>query len=809
MQNCIVILFAITTCAAQTSAPPQRELLTQYCASCHNDRLHTAGLVLDKLNIENVAANAEAWEKIADKLRTGTMPPPGLPRPDAKSSGQLVSRIENALDRAAEAKPNPGRIGIHRLNRAEYANAVRDLLGLEVDGRALLIADDAGNHGFDNIAGALSVSPALLERYMSAARKISRRAVGDSAIVPGFETYDVPKMLVQDDRVSDDLPFGSRGGIAIRHYFPSDGEYVVKIRLRRQLYDYIVGVGRAHPLEVRLDGQRIKLFSVGGEAKGRPAPESYAGNVAGAPDWELYMHFADSGLEVRFPAKAGARIVGVSFPESTPAPEGVLQPPQTGKAAVLNELYDGNPSIESVAVGGPYNVTGPGDTPSRRKIFVCRPATGADEPACARRILTALARRAWRRPVSPEDVNPVVAFYESGRKQGNFDSGIEAGLERILVDPEFLFRIEHDPSGAAPGSIYRVSDLELASRLSFFLWSSIPDEELLDLAARGKLAEPAVLERQTRRMFADTRSKSLLNNFAVEWLRLPKLRSTIPDPEVFPEFDENLRQAFYRETELFLDSQMRGDRSVTGLLDANYTFLNERLARHYGIPGVYGSHFRQVALTGDERGGLLGQGSILTVTSYPNRTSPVVRGKWLLENILGSPPPPPPPEVPVLQDSERGNPRSVRERMEQHRANPACAGCHTRMDPLGFALENYDAIGRWRTATEGLPIDASGALPDGVKFEGVGGLRKILTGHREEFVNVLTGKLLTYALGRDLEYYDLPAVRGIVRAAATEDYRWSDIIAGIVSSKPFQMRTAAPSQNQAAAIRQRGRQNDH
>ncbi len=785
------------------SATPQRALLNKYCVTCHNERLRTAGLTLEKLDVDNVGAGAEVWEKVLRKVAAGVMPPAGVPRPDQATVGNFTSWLETALDRASAAKPNPGRVAIHRLNQVEYTNAIRDLLALDINGRSLLGLDDAGENGFDNMASSLTTSPALVERYVSAARTISRQAVGDPSVLPAFEMYDIPKLLVQDDRTSEDLPFGSRGGIAVQYHFPVDGEYQVKIKLRGQEYDYIIGMGRPHQIEVRLDGKRIKLFSVGGEAPGKPAPLSHAGQIPGDPDWELYMHFADKDLEVRFPARAGTRVVGVSFVEDTAEPEGVAQPKQTGGTGIqYNELYNGYPAVETVSIGGPFKVEGPGDTPSRRSVFVCRPARSAEEEACAKKILSTLARRAYRRPVTDGDLQPLLHFYEVGRKQGSFDSGIQSALQRILTDPEFLFRFEPDPPNKAPGTIYRLNDFALASRLSFFLWSGIPDAELLDLAADGKLQAPEVLAKQVRRMFADGRSKALAEGFATQWLELPKLRGVAPDPDEFPDFDENLRAAFQRETELFLASQLRADRSVVDLLGANYTFVNERLARHYGIPNIYGDAFRRVTFENGERGGLLGQGSILTVTSYANRTSPVLRGKWMLDNLLALPPPPPPPNVPALNDTpQNGKLASIRERMEQHRKNPACAVCHVKMDPLGFALENFDAIGQWHaTAKDGTPVDVDGAFPDGTKLRGVAGLRQNMLSRRQQFVGAFTEKLLAWALGRGIEYYDLPAVRKIVREAAANDYRWSSIIEGIVKSVPFQMSSVRAPESQVAGV---------
>ncbi len=777
---------------AAPAAVPAREVLDQYCVTCHNARLKTAGLLLDQMNVEHVGDAAEAWEKVARKLRTREMPPPGRPRPDEATYGATTSWLETTLDTASAARPNPGRVPVHRLNRTEYANAVRDLLALEIDGRSLLLADEPDQQGFDNVASVLSVSPALLESYLSAASTVSRLAVGDRSINPVVDTFKIPTALVQDDRTSEALPFGSRGGTAIRYHFPLDGEYTVKVVLKRQLYLYLMGMGEPHQIDVRLDGVLIKRFTVGGEGKGLTAPESFAGNTQGEPEWEVYMHTADAGLEVRVPVKAGTREVGVSFVRKYREPEGVLQPPQRGFARTTNELYDGDPAVDAVSIGGPYQGIGAVDTPSRRKVFVCRPTDSASEEPCAKKILSTLARRAYRRPVADAEVQTLLGFYRAGRAESGFDAGIQLGLRRILAAPSFLFRIEREPADIAPGTPYRLSDVDLASRLSFFLWSSIPDAELLDAAVRGRFKDPAVLEQQVRRMLRDSRSQALVDNFANQWLKLGKLAGVVPDVDEFPDFDENLREAMRQETRLFIGSQLRENRSVMDLLTANYTFVNERLARHYQIPNIYGSHFRRVTVQDGIRGGLLGQASILTVTSYANRTSPVVRGRWLLENMLGAPPPAPPPDVPVLKESGvDGAPRSVRERIEAHRKNAGCAVCHVRMDPLGFSLENFDALGKWRAVSDGTPIDASASLPDGSQFQGVTGLRKLLLSHRDDFVRTFTEKLLAYAVGRGIEYYDLPAVRKIARAAAADDHRWSSIIMGIVGSAPFDMSTSA------------------
>jgi mono/diheme cytochrome c family protein len=783
--------FTAAPAAGQQSAAADgspKALFDRYCITCHNQRLKTAGLSLDTVDPANLAQHTEIWEKVVRKLRAGTMPPIGRPRPEKPAVAALIASLETGLDRAAAERPNPGRAPLHRLNRTEYANAIRDLLGLDVDVRALLPADDTDEHGFDNVAEVLTVSPALMERYLFAARKIGRLALGYPA-GPGVELYTLPRMLAQDDRLSDDLPFGSRGGTAVRHYFPADAEYKIKVKLKSNLYDYILGLGRPQQLDVRLDGALVKRFTIGGRNDLNPPPPSFSGAMRGNSEYETHAHDADAGLEVTLPVKAGARTVGVFFTRQSWEGEGVLQPVQTGYPLAVNEQYDGLAAIDSVAIDGPFKITGPGDTPSRRKILICTPR-GGDDAACAKQIMSTLARRAYRRPVTDDDVQTLLEFYRTGKKDGTFESGIQFALERMLIDPDFLFRAERDPSGVKAGAPYRLSDLELASRLSFFLWSSVPDDQLLDEAARGRLKDPAVLSAQVRRMMADPRASALVGNFAGQWLMLRNIRDAAPDPDLFPNFDENLREAFRRETELFIESQVHDDRGVPELLTANYTFLNERLARHYGVPGVNGTRFRRVTLE-NQRGGLLGHGSLLTVTSYPNRTSPVLRGKWLLENILGTPPPPPPPDVPALKDKGAdGRPQSVRERLEDHRRNPTCAACHAQMDPLGFALDHFDAVGTWRDADAGTPVDASGTLPDGSSFKGLDGLRTLLDSRREQFVATVTEKLLAYGLGRGLEAYDMPAVRKIVRDAQADGYRWSSIVLGIANSVPFRMRTA-------------------
>ena len=779
------------TSAAAASSSEQRALLDRYCVTCHNARLRTAGLALDTADLEDVGGGAAVWEKVVRKLSADAMPPPNRPRPDEATRTEFVSWLETALDRAATLQPNPGRPAIHRLNRTEYVNAIRDLLGLEVDDRSLLPGDNADVHGFDNNADILSVSPVLMDRYLSAARKLSRLAVG-RATMPDFYQHRVHKWMVQEDRMNEDLPFGSRGGTAIPYFFPAAGEYEIQIALQRTGNEHIKGLGAEHQLDLRLDGALVERFTVGGERWVRLAPpESYSGNINVSLEWEDYSHSADRDLKVRVPVQAGRRVVGVSFVDQRWQLEGVIvTQPQVGVSLSRNEIPDGNPSVASVTISGPLAVTGPGDeTLPRQKIFVCRPSNPADEETCAREILSTLARRAYRRPVGDLDVETLFDFYATGRAGGGFDAGIQFALERLLVSPEFLFRIERDPVPGDRSAVHRISDLELASRLSFFLWSSIPDDTLLEAAEQGTLSDPAVLESQVRRMLAAPQARALVDNFVSQWLAVRNVRDVVPDSALFPDFDENLREAFRLETELFMESMLREDRSLVDLLDADYTFVNERLARHYGIPNVYGNQFRRVTLSDQERGGLLGHGSILMVTSYPNRTSPVLRGKWLLENFFGTPPPAPPADIPPLrEDDATRTPASVRERLEEHRRNPACAVCHDRMDPLGFALENYDPIGAWRTTDLKNPIDASARLPDGTEFHGPAGLRALLLSRREQFIRTVTEKLLTYALGRELEYYDAPVVRQIMRTTAADDDRWSSVILEIVKSMPFQMR---------------------
>ncbi len=792
-------LLLSSTTGAQSAGELLNTTINQYCLACHNDSLSTADVSFQNLDLSEVANHGALQEKVLSQLRNRRMPPMEMPKPSEAVYNELVSWLESEIDELAATAPNPGRTDtFHRINRAEYANSVRDLLNINVDVEELLPADDIDAYGFDNMADVLTVSPALMERYLSAARKTARLAIGEEPLGPVSQIYEVPILLNQNDRMSDDLPFGSRGGVAMDHYFPVAGQYDLSLRLHRNYVNYIRGMGSQHEIEVRLDGKLIQSFAIGGqEPDVLQAPASYGGNQFGDREWEEYMLFADSNLRLRFEAEPGPHIVGLSFVRRFTEPEGVLQPPQSVFAAAINEMRDGDAAIEQAQITGPFDAAGPGDTPSRRAIFVCTPASNdlSSEEVCATEILSNLANRAYRRPLQQTDIDTLMDFYRIGRGDGQsgFDAGIQLAVERILISPDFLFRVEQDPLNVAPESNYELSDVELASRLSFFLWSSIPDEELLSIAERGELQNPDILDAQTQRMLDDPRSSALVKNFASQWLYLRNLRSLVPDAVEFPEFDENLRNAFRQESELYFESLLRDDRSVLDLLGAGYTYVNERLAEHYGIEGVYGSHFRRVELEGElaqQRGGILGQGSLLTATSYANRTSPVLRGKWVLTNILGTPPPPPPADVPDLPETGAdGQPATIRDRMIQHRENPNCAVCHLPMDPLGLALENFDAVGRWRdTGEANLAIDASGQLPNGTAFYGLNGLRNILLDRSEEFAGTVTEKLFAYAIGRPPEYFDKPTVRMITRSAALDNYSWSSIIMGIVKSAPFRTR---------------------
>ena len=765
---------APATRAAAVAAPavPDQAIVQKYCVSCHNDRAKTGGVSFDGINAAQAAAHAELWERALTKLRGGMMPPQGMPRPDEKTLDSFITSLESTLDAQALKNADPGHKPVHRLNRTEYGNAVRDLLDLKVDVASLLPADDE-SHGFDNIAGVLRVSPSLLEQYLSAARKISSLAIGTDTDVVRLG-YRIPPDDSQEEHV-EGLPLGTRGGLLFEHQFPQDAEYEFAVFLLRNIVGYMIGLEFQHQLEVTIDGERVFAAKVGGEED----------NLASDKNMSDTANKIDDRLKTRVKVTAGPHMVGITFVRRNAAESD--EPLQLHERNHDLQDMNGMPLIDHVNVTGPFNPTGAGDTPSRRRVFTCKPAGAATESACARTILSGLARRAYRRPVTDEDMTPIMNLYAEGRKKGTFDTGIEQGLRLILASPRFLFRTETAPaSGAA-----RVTDLELASRLSFFLWSSIPDDPLLTLAAQNRLSQPAVLDQQVRRMLGDPKARALVENFASQWLMLRNLKGHIPTPGDFPNFDNELRQAFRRETELFVESVMRDDRSVLDLLNADYTYVNERLARHYGIPNIYGSHFRRVTLKGEERRGLLGQGSVLTVTSYPNRTSPVLRGKYILENFLGTPPSPPPADVPDLSENAPGEePQSLRARLELHRRAPTCASCHRVMDPLGFALENFDGVGEWRVKEPGGAIDPGGQLADGSAIDGPVALRKALLKRPEMFARTLTQKLMTYGLGRGVEYQDKPLVRAIARDAAQHNYRFSSLVLGIVKSAPFQMKKA-------------------
>jgi hypothetical protein len=754
-----------------------------YCDTCHFGPKARAGLNLEALDLANLDDQGVIWEKLLRKLRNREMPPAGMPRPDAATYEALIKSIEAERDRVAQVRPNPGHPTLHRLNRTEYANVIRDLLAVEVDVAELLPADDTG-YGFDNIGDVLQVSPLLMERYLSAAGKISRLAVGDPTLPVSYQTYTVSHGLNQVDRMSEDMPIGSRGGTAVRHRFPVDGEYEISVGLQRGRADDFLGMGQERKLDLRLDDQRLGLFTIAA-SKGAQVGSGY--NAFGTGN------DPDAHLKVRLPVKAGTRTLVAAFLKDTVVSEDIL--PKRYRDGNDKDFFEG---VGSISVVGPYDVQGPGATESRDRIFLCHPAAPAEELPCAEKIITNLAHRAYRRPIVADDLPQLLALYRQGAESGGFEQGVRLALQTILVSPEFIFRMEFDPPNAAPGSVHRVSDVELASRLSFFLWSSIPDDDLLAVAERGGLSDPSVMGAQVRRMLADPRSQALVKNFVGQWLFLRNIAKIQPDSAAFPNFDDNLRQALEQETELLVESTLREDRSVADLLNTDYTFVNQRLAEHYGMKGIYGNEFRRVAVTDPNRQGLLGQASIMTVTSYPNRTAPTIRGKWVLEQLLGTPPPPPPPNVPALKDDGSTKTLTMRQRMEEHRASPQCAVCHRLMDPLGFALENFDGIGRWRDSAgeEGTgQIDASGVLPDGTEFNGPAGLREILVAKRDMFVETFTERLLTYALGRGVEQYDAPIIRRIVREASADDQRWSSIILGIVNSNPFQMRRVSDGNN--------------
>jgi mono/diheme cytochrome c family protein len=779
---------------------PDKALVNQYCVGCHNDKLKTGGFSLDNVDVTDARSNVEALEKIVRKLRSGQMPPAGRPRPDDATIDAFAGALESQLDRAAVLSPNAGRVASHRLNRAEYINVVHDILGLDVNGSELLPGDMAG-FGFDNNADVLAITPGLMSRYMSAATKISRLAVGSPENRPIMQVYKVG-FERRDARAGEDLPFGTHGGLAVRHVFPLDGEYVFTIRLKRNgIVSSIDGIEEdEHQIEVRIDHALVKQFSIGGKFPG-PDP----GTLIAPPEDDLegrrlhdYRVNADKDLEVRLPLKAGERLISVAFTDSAPS---ALESVRSGRSG-------GMPGVDMLYVGGPFNGKPPQETASRQRIFTCRPRTSAEEEPCARKIIGTLEKRAYRRPVTDRDVEPLMAIYKEGRTSKDFDSGIERALEALLSSPKFLIRVEREPADAKPGAVYRISDIELASRLSFFLWQSSPDDELIDIAARGALKDQAVLTKQVSRMLADPRATRFMTDFAGQWLQIRNINSLDPNLGLFPDFDDTLRKAMVRETELFFESQVRGDRPIPELLRANYTFLNEQLAQHYGIDNIYGSHFRRVALTDEKRFGLLGQASILTITSYADRTSVVLRGKWVLENLLGAPPPPPPAVVPPLKENVPGQkPAALRERMELHRANAVCATCHVRMDPLGFALEHFDAIGAWRENDRGAEINSNITF-NGRTINSAKDFREALlaAGQGHEFVGTVVEKLLTYALNRGVTERDAPTIRAIVRDLEKGDFRWSSLVQQVVRSTPFQMRTAAGPDEPTPVSTTRGQQ---
>ena len=786
--------------AAVDRTADQRRLFRRYCVGCHNDRLRTADLSIAGLDLDDVGADAETWEKVVTRLRAGSMPPPGRPRPDDATYRNVAGWLETELDRAWAADPHPGRINaIHRINRTEYRNAIRDLLALDVDVESLLPGDETADGSFDNFADVLGLTTAHIERYLSVARQVTRLATGLPPPSPGADTFEISIHVVQDTRQGEDLPLGSRGGVAVPYQFPVDGVYRVKILLRRQYQDYLMGMGWPQWLDVRVDGRLVKRFTVGGNAPGRPVAASYAGDgepgFAGGVEWEAFMQrTGDADLEVDVSIEAGPHVVGVTFVRQLWEPEGLPQPLQRGRVLTNDQIYMGYAAVRSVEIGGPYLIADTSaETPSRRAIFTCEPRLVDEERDCATGILSSIARRAFRRPVTDGEVDALLRFYDEGRAAGSFEAGIQFGLERILVDPDFLLRVYRDPIDL-DRTTYALSDLELASRLSFFLWSSIPDEPLLQLAEEGRLGDPAVLEQQVRRMLADPRATAAIaEDFAAQWLNLRRVGEVVVDPVQYPHYDESLLNAFEEEVIRFVGSTLTEDRSVHDLLDADYTFVNERLARHYDIPGIYGNRFRRVTFPNtDQRGGLLAAGALLATTSYPDRTSPVLRGKWLVDNIFGLPVPAPPAGVNTdLEETPGEIPATIRERLARHRQSPTCASCHAVIDPLGFALENFDVIGGWRDVdAQGRPIDSAGMTTGGVPVNGLAGLRALLLDDPEQFPRTLTEKLLAYALGRRLEYYDRPAVRRIVRDAAASEYRWSAIIAGIVRSPQFTMRAA-------------------
>lgn len=774
-----------------------RALVNKYCVSCHNEALKTANLLLDKANIENVSLDPALWERVNLKLTLRAMPPVGMPlRPTEDEYQRLTTYLQTELDDLAAVNLNPGNVTVRRLNRAEYANAIRDLIAMEIDVEELLPPDNIG-HGFDNIADVLALSPLLMEQYMFAASKISKLAVGPDNMLPASETIGVSPDFIQKDRMDEDLPLGSRGGVALNHFFPMDGEYRINVKFQRSMEGYIRGLRNQHQLDIRLDHKRLKLFDIGGKRVGASGPlfnESQNPAYAGEAEQTKYEFNADEILEVIFPATAGSHLLGVSFVDYNTKPTGMKKPEMT--LLDIGSYKGGEPAVASVTITGPINATGPGITASQKKIFTCRPDSTDEQDQCARNILSELAIQAYRRPVSDTDIKELMDLFQTGRDKNGFKGGVSLALQGILSGPEFLFRIEEDPNNVVPGSIYPISDLELASRLSFFLWNSLPDEELITLAEQGRLRDPETLNAQVSRLLADPRSDTFVNNFSNQWLAVRDMDIIAPHPEIFAEFDNELREAMKIETHMWFSDMVREDQSISELLTSDFTYLNERLARHYGIAGVHGSRFRKVDLKEhEERIGLLGKGSLLTATSYNNRTSPVLRGKWVLENLLNMPPPPPPDDAfqPVLQvESDDGKAMTMKQAMEKHRANPVCASCHKLMDPIGFALENYNAIGAFRTRYEeaGTDVNPEGILFDGSPFGSTSEFRERLVNHSDRMIHTVAEKMLTYALGRGLEYYDQPEVRDIVRKINNQGDTWSSLVHAVVQSRPFQYRKA-------------------
>jgi hypothetical protein len=800
----ILVLFLLTgsglvyaqtsTIDASSEASYHRSFLNRYCIACHNETLNTANLMLDRANVDDVSQDPQLWEKVIIKLALRAMPQVGFPiRPTETEYQQMLGYLKSELDTLAKNKVDPGRPTIHRLNRTEYANAIRDLLSLEIDTTSMLPPDNVAE-GFDNIAEVLAVSPLLMEQYVLAASKISRLAVGPSSMLPSSEIYTVSEEYLQEQRMNEDLPFGSRGGIAVNHYFPMDGEYNIRIKLARNGEGYIRGMRRENWVDVRLDHERLDVFKVGGEFYGKTGPlftHSQNPDFAGDADQIGYEFSADKDMEISFPVSAGNHLVAVTFMDDRAKKTGHLTP----DLMLLDfaNYKGGEAMLDSVVITGPFGETSPGMTPSRERIFTCRPDTGTNQEMCARSILSNLAHRAFRRPVQDVELENLMDLYRKGEKDAGFENGIELAMQRILAGPEFLFRIEKEPANAKPGTVYPLTDLDLASRLSFFLWSSIPDAELLSLAEKGELRKPGILEAQVNRMLADPKADTFIRSFGEQWLALRKIDLAAPQKAVFPAFDGSLRAAMKKELATWFDYMVHEDKSVLDMLTADYTFVNQRLAEHYGIEGIYGDNFRKVTLDTPARAGLLGKAGLLMVTSFNSRTSPVVRGKWVLENMLDMAPPPPPADAfqPELQiQNDEGKALTMKEAMEVHRQNPVCANCHKMMEPIGLALENFDGIGTYRDHYEdaNTSVDSSGILFDNAEFRDTNEFKDRLLKHSDRFVHTIVTKLMTYALGRKLEYFDQPVIRDIISKSESDNYTWSSLILGVIESTPFQYR---------------------